>query len=368
MCKNIFFVVSYSRDKKKQAGQKRSGVNLKYSLLKKFIPEIDDIFRLRYTILNYIFLNPGSGRRKISNDTEISERSVRNEIQSLISISSVKSTRGGIFITKTGEDYLKVFSNINKDINKYSKLEKKLKKTLKIKKVYVLPVESEVKFNIFASNIVLDFIQDKKNVALTGGTTIRDLVDATGENISMKNLELLPARGGLGQKSKFQANTVVEELARKLDAKYDILYTPDYLQEETLNSLKKEPDIQRIIKKLENIDTVVFGIGTADNMALRRGIDETDIKLIKKYGAVAEVFGNYIDKRGIKLYGVPTIGISLEKYSKIKNVLAIARGKKKADAVIAASKINKRLVLVMDWVLAKAINKKMEEENGKSSS
>ena len=55
------------------------------------------------------------------------------------------------------------------------------------------------------------------------------------------------------------------------------------------------------------------------------------------------------------MHEISTIGITLEKFKKLKRLIAIAGGIDKAQAIVSVSKINSNLVLVTDVECAKEI-------------
>ncbi len=106
---------------------------------------------------------------------------------------------------------------------------------------------------------------------------------------------------------------------------------------------------------LENLDILLFGIAKADMMAKRRQFDDESITDLVKKEAVAEAFGYYFDKEGNIVHEITTIGVELEKLNKVKELIAVAGGVDKAEAIAAVCKINRNLVLVTDEEVAKKI-------------
>jgi central glycolytic genes regulator len=90
-------------------------------------------------------------------------------------------------------------------------------------------------------------------------------------------------------------------------------------------------------------------------MANRRVLAQEEIDDILSKGAVAESFGYYFNKDGEIVHEISTIGIDLDIFKNLKNVIAVAGGVDKADAIIAISKVNPNLVLVTDERTAKKI-------------
>ena len=153
----------------------------------------------------------------------------------------------------------------------------------------------------------------------------------------------------------FRSNTLAERLANKLGAQYQMLYTQDNLSKASIEELKNEPNIKKILKNITKLDVLLFGIGRASVMANRRVLENEEIEYILSKGAVAESFGYYFNKDGEIVYEISTIGIDLEIFKGLKHVIAVAGGVDKTEAIIAISKLNPNLVLVTDEQTAKKI-------------
>ena len=57
---------------------------------------------------------------------------------------------------------------------------------------------------------------------------------------------------------------------------------------------------------------------------------------------------NLFDINGNIVHETGTVGIKLEQYKNLQNVIGIAGGKNKAKAILSIAKINKNLVLITD--------------------
>ena len=96
-----------------------------------------------------------------------------------------------------------------------------------------------------------------------------------------------------------------------------------------------EPRIRDVIALGRRADVLLHGIGTAEEMARRRGFDdETTMKLIAD-GAVGEAFGYYFDSQGKIVYSTSSVGLRLEDLERIPQVIAVGGGRSKAWAVMS---------------------------------
>lgn len=90
-------------------------------------------------------------------------------------------------------------------------------------------------------------------------------------------------------------------------------------------------------------------------MAKRRKLPEDKVNEIISKGAVGEAFGHYFNENGEIVYKLNTAGIDLETFKNVEESIAIFAGKRKANALIALSNINKNIVLITDEESAQAI-------------
>ena len=140
-----------------------------------------------------------------------------------------------------------------------------------------------------------------------------------------------------------------------MNSKYSIFYFPDNFDLDNIKDLSKVPEFNNTLDLINRLDMLVFGIGDAFKMASRRLMSEEEMKYLKKNKAVAEAFGNYFDITGNIILKSKSIGISLEQYMKVKEVIAIAGDDDKEEAIIAISSIRKDIILITTEESAKNI-------------
>lgn len=347
----------------------------KFDLIVDVIPELKELFNKRYKILKLVDAFSPIGRRALAEKTDISERIIRKEASLLKEKKMLEATFKGMIITERGKKILLELENLFYEFKGFSDLQQELTEVLNIKDVIIAPVNSNNEEVVIkslgrvAANYLSKVIEDHTIVGITGGTTVESVIESYKGTKKHHSVTIVPARGSLGNKIEYQANTLVEMLANKLEAKYELLFTPDNMSQETINSLKNEPEIRNTLSKIESIDTLVFGIGKSDTMAKRRSLEDIDLDILKEKKSVAEVFGYYLNSKGEIVHEINTIGIDLHRLNKVKNLIAVAGCIKKADAIIAACKLDSNMVLVTDEGVAKEIIRKVKEEreNGKSS-
>lgn len=328
--------------------------------IKKFAPDLVDKFIFRYKILEYISLNAPVGRRNISAHLGVGERIVRNELDFFIDEKIVEVIKSGTFITHIGLSMLEELREIINIFNQNQAIADELRKKLGIKKVIICDsYEDEVigkeQIAKVASEYFLNIISENDVIGISGGTTVKSFVDTMNVKKFFKNISVIPARGSLGNGLEYQSNVVANHLAKNLNAKFFGTFLPDYLDELTFDRLKDLAEVKTLIEYLNKINILVFGIGRSDAMAKRRSLTKDEISILNEKNAVSEAFGNYFDIDGNIVYSSNTIGLDMEQYLKIKEVIAIAGYGEKYKAIVSICNIRKDMTLVTDKETAKKI-------------
>lgn len=333
----------------------------------KILPEFNVVFEQRYKILQTIDILGPIGRRSLSDKLNMTERTIRKQSNIMKEKKLLESTLKGMIITGEGKILLNKLDELFYEIKGLSNKEYELAELLNVKKVIIAPIKSDNKKMIlsaigkFSSDYFKKILSNDSVIGITGGTTMESLVtQLTIKKTKHNNLTVVPARGSLGNKIEYQANTIAERLADKLGCDYKLLFTQDNLSKESLESLKNEPEIKETLDYIDKIDLLLFGIGNAYTMAKRRSLENNDLEIIQERKAVGETFGYYFNQAGEIVYEINTIGINLNKFTNIKNLIAVAGGTEKVEAIKAISKLNSNLVLVTDESVA---NKILSEKN-----
>ncbi len=333
------------------------------AMLKSIAPEVIEILESRYQILNIVnYLQP-IGRRSLSTKLDLTERVIRKEANLLKDQGLLDFSLEGMTLTEQGEQALGMLKFFFHDLKGLKALEERLEILLNIKKVIIAPASPEDESSMlikdigrFGADYVRTLLGAAKIVGITGGSSVHSLIDSIKkEKTPLTDLTVVPARGGLGKKAEFQANTLVEKFANQIGSQYKLLYTPDILSKDAIESLMNEPEIKEIMDYIEDIDLLIFGIGDALTMAKRRSLNPQEIGIIETKGAVSEAFGYYFNREGDIVHEISTIGISLDKFKNIEHLIAVAGGDDKSEAIVSICRLNSNLVLVTDENVARNI-------------
>jgi len=330
------------------------------------VPELSSIIQLRYRILQTIAVAGPIGRRTILDTLKISERTVRNEIALLNDQNLIETSQKGMICTSKGYGILEELKETFQEVSGLGLKEKKLAKTLGIKKVIIVPGDVNADPGIQqligkeASEYLTSIAKKDYTVAITGGSTVASLTNFLAPTKALSALTFVAARGSLGNEMSLQANTLVSQFASKCGADFRTLYLPENLSETAFTTMVQEPIVKEVLDFYEDIDIVIHGIGSATEMAYRRDSSETIIKMLGEKNAVGEAFGYYFDEIGEIIYRINTVGIQLEQVKQSPHIIAVAGGVSKAKAIEAYFKNNaaQQTVLVTDEGAANAILEK----------
>ncbi len=333
-------------------------------ILREIVPEMIELLENRYDILKNILYNEPIGRRSLSNNLNMTERYIRSEINYLKDNDFINISSAGMSITEKGKEIILSLNNIIDDIKGLNRLEKEIEDLLTIKRVIIIPGDLDDDELILrdigkkASDYILSILKDEDIIGITGGSTMYSVANEMIEKNLKKNILITPARGGLGEDLETQSNSIAAQMAQKIGARYKLLHVPDNLDINSLKTITHIPVVKEVIDTIEAMDILIFGIGRADDMAERRNLSIEKINELKKNGAVSEAFGHYFDIKGKEVWESPTIGMSIDTYTRVPEIIAVAGGSKKSEAIISISSLREDITLITDEGAAKGILKK----------
>lgn len=329
----------------------------------KLIPEVVEIMTKRYLVLREISLNSPIGRRALATNLQNSERVVRTETELLKQQGLIDVDLKGMTITEEGRELLRDLKDVMSDAMGLNELQEEVRQHLGIKKVVLIPGSYDNNHSLLkdiskqAAKYFLHVIKEDDIVSIAGGSTMLEFAKSIKSDKKYNSVTVVPARGSVGLDVETQSNNVVAEVSKNIHANYKLLNVPDQLCEESIKTLTQEPEIKNTLELIKNSNVLVFSIGRADEMVKRRKLSDEKAKDIMNKKAVGEAFGHYFNKKGEIVYKLNTVGIDMESFKNKRETIAVFAGRKKAEAFIPISKINKNIVLITDEESAKEILK-----------
>ncbi|MGG1554927.1 sugar-binding transcriptional regulator [Paenibacillus ferrarius] len=330
---------------------------------KQLMPDVMDIMKKRYSILQHILVSGVVGRRSLASSLDMTERVLRGEVEFLKELGLLESDATGMKISETGRKLLEDMQPIIKMAFGLTDLEEAIAKAYGISQVIIVPGDSDTseftkkELGRAGAAALKKYVAKDDIIAVTGGSTLAQIANNLVTSSSMKGSWFVPARGGLGESVDMQANTIASIMAKKTGGKYRLLHVPDHLGEEAYQTLMQDPQIQEVVSAVRSCRIVVHGIGDAMVMARRRKVDAETTSSLKADGALAEALGYYFDRGGNVVHKMPTVGLKLEDLQRIEVVIGVAGGRSKGEAIAAVLKHGQEDVLVTDEAAAQEIMK-----------
>ncbi|TBL70436.1 sugar-binding transcriptional regulator [Paenibacillus thalictri] len=180
-----------------------------------------------------------------------------------------------------------------------------------------------------------------------------------------EGLQFVPLVGGWGPEgAAWHASSNAMAFANKLKSKYWMMHSPAVVSSpETGALLRGEPEIARVLELAQKSRVAVVGIGEiGDNatMVQSGSFQPSEIAELKKLGAVANLCGSFLDEAGREI-DFPgknrLIGLTAAELRAVSNVIAIAGGAGKAEAITSALRGKWIDILVTDAATAREMLK-----------
>ena len=332
-----------------------------YSAGRQLIPEIDTLLKKRYRILQAIDAAGPVGRRSLADLLKVTEREVRNETTLLQEQQLIDIQQKGMICTKQGYSLLEQLKPYYYELSGIGKKEQQLAKKLGIEQVIIIPGSfaneaSKILLGKEVAKLLAKLALPDSKIAVTGGSSVAAVVPYLQTTHALSTATFIAARGGMGEEMSLQANVLVAQFADKCQASYKTLFLPEFLSEQAYVAMKAEPSVQQMIHLYEQVNIVMHGIGTAQEMAEKRGSSEEEKVLLAESGAVGEAFGYYFNAVGEIVHKIRTICIQPEHVFRSDHILAIAGGTHKAQAIEAYFKqVINQTIFITDEEAAEAI-------------
>lgn len=333
---------------------------------RRLLPEMNPLLQSRYRILQSVQLMQPIGRRTLAESLKMTEREIRKETDILREQGLLDSKKSGMVCTSDGELVIEQLRALVYEWSGLTQLGKALEQQLGLQHVLVVPGDyndDETVLTLLGKEAAQQFLSTIANeqvVAVTGGKSVASLAQFLQPVDHQQNITFVAARGGIGHEMHMQANTLVATFAMQMDAQHRTLFLPEHLSEQAYQAMLTEPMVTEIMAYYDRADCVIHGIGSAEEMAIRRNTSAEDLRILEEKGAVSEAFGYYFNAEGQIVHRIRTIGIQLEQVKKCKHIIAVAAGKQKVNAMLSYFKVApKQTIFITDEAAAKAIAERL---------
>ena len=311
------------------------------SVIRKVLPDAYELLLRRNYILEVINQEGPIGRRLLAEKVQLTERLIRNEVKVLKKAQLISTTKSGMSLTAEGLATLNQLDNLLDKQNYLHDLEQRLTEKLQIKSCSIVAgdLDQDIKILSKMADQTVEVInhvlgEGKQIIAVMGGTTLNEVANHMNKELAYKReLLFVPARGGLGDDAMLEANVIAQRMAQQTGGHSHGLYAPAHVHIEIYEELMKEPEIRKALELVESASLILYSIGTPIEMAKRRGLGQKTLEILKEKEAVAEAFGEFINEKGEVVYKVSNIGLQSSALEKMKHIVTVAGGKRKATAI-----------------------------------
>lgn len=233
---------------------------------------------------------------------------------------------------------------INSPLAGTPEIEKKLKKKYGINYVSVIrpPVSGDyTNIRIAAANYLVSHIRPHDTIGISWGMSTARMIDHVMD-MQFPEVTIVPIVGGAGSDADCLSNVSANRLANILGARCRLLHANAYCaDQQEYKVLMSNQTTKEIINLGEHSDIALVGIGPmAGSMVLDyEYVTSLDRETILASGVVGDVAFRFIDKNGEIAdldFNKRVVACDLLKIRKnAREVIAIAYGKKKAEAIKA---------------------------------
>jgi deoxyribonucleoside regulator len=205
-------------------------------------------------------------------------------------------------------------------------------------------------------------LRDGDIVGVMAGRTLASTAEEL-DYFAREQLQFVPLVGGWGSEgASWHASSNTMALANKLKAKYWMMHAPAVVaSEETGALLRQEPEIDKVLQLAQQSRVAIVSIGEVSEQAtiVKSGnFSAADMAAVQEQGAVANLCASFLDSSGreIDFPGKNRfIGLTAGALRTIPNIIGIAGGPQKVEAITAALRGKWIDVLVTDAATARSI-------------
>ncbi|TWT01109.1 sugar-binding transcriptional regulator [Planomicrobium sp. CPCC 101079] len=250
-------------------------------------------------------------------------------------------------------------------------LEHRLEKKYNLKEAIVIPTADMTKEMVkqalgkAASVYVSKNLQGIKSLGLSWGSTLSKFVQEYPYE-QHRELKIIPLVGGMGRKLvEIHSNLLAYQLAQKMNSNCSYLYAPAMVGSYELKQrLIQSEDIAMVLEEGRNVEMAVVGIGNpfeGSTMTTMDYLTERDLESLQDAGAAGDIGSRFFDAAGKQIQhplNDLVIGLDLNEFKNIPEVIGIVEGTHKADSVKAALSGGYLDVLVIDDATAELMLQK----------
>lgn len=256
-------------------------------------------------------------------------------------------------------------------INSHVQMEKKYESIFNLKEAIIISSKynsKEQAFNevaIFAAQYLTENIKDGDILGVSWGKTLKKITKYL--QYCGKKIEIIQLLGNTGPNT-LSSYQNINNFSKAFISEYFLIPTPAMVDNKEIKKMiMSDSKIIEIFKKLNSVTFAITSIGNFSKNAtfVSSGfLSDSDLKVLAESKAVGDYCGIFYDINGHvckTTVSERVIGIDFEKLKKIPNVIGIASGLEKAEAILGALRTGGINILITDEITALEVNSKMNE-------
>lgn len=198
-------------------------------------------------------------------------------------------------------------------------------------------------------------------VGISWGNTLYRIVKYIGTN-NKKNIPItvVPIMGAANTRTpEKDAMDLAKGLASAYGGKYQYIYAPLFVKNKELkNSLIQEDDIKNVLDLSKHADVMLTSVGSIQSKSWNNYLSERTLERLEEKGAVGHIAGHFYDIMGNEIetnLSERMIGVEIDDIRSCADLICVAYGETKAEALLGALRANLVNTLILDEKCAKQI-------------
>ena len=322
-------------------------------LMQTLAPDLAAELIQRAVVLERIASMAPVGRRQLAARLHMTEREARACANTLREHGFISLDPAGMTLTEKAKELLPSVHAFTRALNDLTGLEETLARLLDVDRVCIVSGDADADGNLVdevgrvAAHRVRGMLHSGSTLAVAGGSTMAATARAM-HSPSPLHVMVVPARGGWGKAVHTQANTLAAEIAGRLGGHHRLIHLPDFMDDAAKQEMLRLPDVREVMELIQRADVILHGVGCAEEELRDSKLTPAQVRRLLAEGAVGESFGAYYDREGKCLLESSSVGVDLARLTPSCRMIAVAAGKRKAEAIISVLRHDRHALLVTD--------------------
>jgi len=216
------------------------------------------------------------------------------------------------------------------------------------------------KLGELGARVVKEYLKDGVTIGVGWGRSVHQVI-AHLPQMHLTDARVVQVMGGIGSTDPLVAGPELSRwFAEKIGATFYTVQAPMLVENESMaKALLRNRDIKHTLDIARSAQVILLGIGGADAMQTvsvsANLLTRKDIDSLARAEAVGDLMTRYVDLQGRQLkhpINQRVVGLEIEALRKVPNVIGVASGLGKAQAILAALRGKHINSLVTDSVTA----------------